>query len=193
MDEKEIKNTFKGFRPTILEDNDQFMVINFGIDQGVYVRFFLDKEKGVLAISGDMGACVSDWYLPTNIMKMAEKVQDIDTFIKRIQAASDIYTFDRNEIIEGINREMEQRGDLIPQREEEQYDIDFESLAYEIDYSCKFSHQTGMNPSLTARRILEKYGIDWTKFGRKIADRVYLWSAGLNMAVKQLIAAGRLR
>ena len=112
-------------------------------------------------------------------------------FIGKFQCASDKYDYDQDKIIADIEKELGECGVNFD-------DVDFqEDWEYFQDEAPNYVNQYGFFPNGSVSDFLEKYlGDDWwdgsDTWGQSVSPRVYLWIAGLNMAVDQLTEAGLL-
>ena len=102
------------------------------------------------------------------------------------------YVYDEDEIIEEVKNQLEDIG--IEHTEE--FEDDFENFKYELS-DCVSKDGFFPNMVKTVSEFLDKYlGDYWWEssntWGRSISKRVYLWVAGLNMAVEQLDKEGIL-
>ena len=71
MTEEEIlnkcKERFAAHKATLIQDTDRYMIIDWRKADGsidYYVNYILDKKRGSLIISGDLGDCIATWYDP---------------------------------------------------------------------------------------------------------------------------------
>lgn len=192
------RKSFKDFKATLIEDTQRLTAIEWRNKDGssnYYIDFMVDKEHGRLHISGDLGYCIADWYSPNDIINLSCYVRDICYFIEKMQATSDKYDIDAEEVksdIESSLRELLEED--ASEEEKEQFEEDLETIKDHID-DCYISRTEGFIPDDTVRDLLDKYDPEWWEhgYGEKISNRVYLWSVGLNMAVDQLLKEGKLQ
>ena len=119
----------------------------------------------------------------------------------KFQCTSDDYTYDWEDIEKDFEElRKEDRGYFEEYLEDEtdpdvreeklhQFDEDFDAMLEELGESCYDGHQ--FTPAFI--ELVEKYDCDWwesrwTSIGKRISQRVYLWSVGFRMAVEQLEA-----
>lgn len=88
--------TKKGHRAVLLQNDPHFMRVNWqapgSMEYGI--RYLLDKDNGMLYLSGDMGAAVFGWHHPQSARKIASFLSDIGYMISKAEASSDLYTCD---------------------------------------------------------------------------------------------------
>lgn len=192
---KKAKQAFKkrDHKATLVQNTDRYTIIDWRRADGggdYYVNYIIDKKRGSLIISGDLGDCIATWYNPNNVHHIAQYIQHIYYFIGKFQCASDCYDYDDDEIINDIEDELEQTE----VEHTEEFEDDWDNFKYEVpDYVNKH----GFFPNGDVADFLEKYlGDDWwegsSTWGRTVNPRVYLWAAGLKMAVDQLDVEGVL-
>lgn len=173
-----------GHRATLVQNTDRFTIIDWrkaSGDSDFYVNYIIDKKRGSLIISGDLGECIATWYSSNTVRNIAGYVRDIGYFIEKIRCSSDCYIYDDEEIIKDIEHELSEAG-------AEYSDGDWEEFK---DAVFEYTTENGFIPHGNARDFLDTHlGEDWwddaSYWGRSISQRVYLWAAGLNMAVDQL-------
>lgn len=182
-----------GHKATLIQNTDRYTIIDWRQKNGsveYYVNYIIDKKRGSLIISGDLGDCIATWYNSNSVHDIARYIRSVDYFISKFQCASDIYDYDEDDILEDIEDELKEAG--VDRTEEFKDDWD--------TFTCDFSddcYKDGFRPSRDRTEFLSDYlGDDWWEgsdtWGRRISGRVFLWIAGLNMAVQQLDTAGLL-
>ena len=192
----EAKHAFekRGHKATLIQNSDRYTIIDWRRSDGsgeYYVNYIVDRKRGSLIISGDLGDCIATWYNPNSVHDIAQYCISVYYFISKFQCASDKYDYDDVEIIADIREELEEHGVNFS-------DMDFqEDWEYFQDELPNYVNAHGFSPNGSVSDFLEKYlGDDWwdgsDTWGRSVSRRVYLWIAGLNMAVDQLTEAGLL-
>ncbi len=180
-------------KATLIQNTERYTIIDWRQENGsgeYYVNYIIDKKRGSLIISGDLGDCIATWYNRNSVHNIARYINSIGYFIGKFQCASDCYDYDEDDILEDIEDELKDAG--VERTEEFEDDWD--------DFTSDFGddvYRDGFHPSSDKTEFLEAYlGSDWwegaSTWGRRINGRVFLWVAGLNMAVEQLDAAGLL-
>lgn len=191
----EAKHAFekRGHKATLIQNSDRYTIIDWRRSDGsgeYYVNYIIDKKRGSIIISGDLGDCIATWYNRNSVHNITRYINSVDYFISKFQCASDSYDYDEDDILEDIEDELKDAG--VERTEEFEDDWD--------DFTSDFGdniHKDGFHPSRDETEFLEDYlGDDWwegaSTWGRRINGRVFLWVAGLNMAVDQLTEAGLL-
>ncbi len=172
-----------GHRATLVENTDRYTIIDWRKGNGgsdYYVNYIIDKKRGYLIISGDLGECIATWYSRNTVHNIAGYVRNISYFIEKIKCSSDCYIYDEEKIIDAVRLELRKAGVTRLN--------DWEKFKEEV---YEYTTDSGFIPHGHARDFLDaNLGEDWwdgsNKWGRSVSQRVYLWAAGLNMAVDQL-------
>ncbi|MDY6279411.1 MAG: hypothetical protein SPL63_04745 [Roseburia faecis] len=182
-----------GHKATLIQNTDRYAIIDWRQKNGsveYYVNYIIDKKHGSLIISGDLGNCIASWHNSNSVHDIARYIRSVDYFISKFQCASDSYDYDEDDILEDIEDELKKAG--VDRTEE--FEDDWDAFTCDFSDDC---YKDGFRPSRDRTEFLSDYlGDDWwdgsDTWGRRISGRVFLWIAGLNMAVQQLDAAGLL-
>ena len=86
---------FKDFEAIKVAENEQILVMDWKNKNGYSeysIRYMLDKEKGNLIITGDLGAGIASWYNSLYPEKLASLLNDIGYFKSKIQCCTETYT-----------------------------------------------------------------------------------------------------
>lgn len=183
----------KHHKATLIQNTERYTIIDWRQENGsgeYYVNYIIDKKRGSLIISGDLGDCIATWYSLNSVHDIARYINNVGYFISKFQCASDSYDYDEDDILEDIKEELKDSG--VEHTEEFENDWD--------DFTNNFGddvYSDGFHPSHDRIEFLEDYlGPDWwegaSSWGQRINIRVFCWVAGLNMAVEQLDAADLL-
>lgn len=185
----------RNMKAKLLLNTDRYTAIDWRRADGsgdYYCNFIIDKKRGSLIISGDLGDCIATWYNENSVHKIASYVNSVDYFIGKFQCASDKYDCDEDDVADEIKERIKERydGDELPEDFEDDWD-DFESSITDSIHHDEFIPDTEQSD------FLEEYlGDDWwdglDHVGQTIDIRVYLWVVGLQMAVDQLTERGEL-
>lgn len=197
-EEEEIAKAKKVFeklehKATLIQNTDRYTIIDWRQKNGsgeYYVNYIIDKKRGSLIISGDLGDCIATWYNSNSVHDIARYIRSVDYFISKFQCSSDSYDYDEDDILEDIEGELKEAG--VDRTEE--FEDDWDAFTCDFSDDC---YKDGFRPSRDRTEFLSDYlGDDWwdgsDTWGRRISGRVFLWIAGLNMAVQQLDTAGLL-
>ena len=192
----EAKHAFekRGHKATLIQNSDRYTIIDWRRSDGngdYYVNYIIDKKRGSLIISGDLGDCIATWYNPNSVHNIAEYSRSVAYFVHKFQCSSDKFEYDEDKILDDIDEELHES------------EVDFDNVEFQDDWDefqddyANYINQYGFFPNGSVSDFLEKYlGDDWwdgsDTWGRSVSPRVYLWIAGLNMAVDQLTEAGLL-
>ena len=104
---------FKDFEAIKVAENEQILVMDWKNKNGYSeysIRYMLDKEKGNLIITGDLGAGIASWYNSLYPEKLASLLNDIGYFKSKIQCCTETYTYRYKDIEEDL---MSIKKDLI--------------------------------------------------------------------------------
>lgn len=182
-----------GHKATLIQNTDRYTIIDWRKGNGsgeYYVNYIIDKKRGSLIISGDLGDCIATWYNRNSVHNIARYINSVGYFIGKFQCSSDSYDYDEDDILEDIEDELKEAG--VDRTEE--FEDDWDAFTCDFSDDC---YKDGFRPSHDRTEFLSDYlGDDWWEgsdtWGRRINNRVFLWIAGLNMAVQQLDTAGLL-
>ena len=210
--------TKKGHRAVLLQNDPHFMRVNWqapgSMEYGIW--YLLDKDNGMLYLSGDMGAAVFGWHHPQSARKIASFLSDIGYMISKAEASSDLYTCDEDDLKADILDEIrdhcgtdDEVAQFLDTQKEVDEDPDWTDMIdrpyFRQDFKSEWEdfcfglddciHESRFFPDDSRREFLDDYlGPDWWNhcddWGRRIHPRVYAWAAGFQMAVRQLTDEG---
>lgn len=192
------RKNFSNHQATVRINMNDILVIDWRNKDGCsdhYVQYMVDKSSGLLTISGDLGDCISCWYNKISISGLVGCVQNIDYWMEKFQAVSnsDDFTYKPSDIEEDVNairkEYLENKEDyLIEDKSDAEINEDFDELLCIL-----MEYGVGNYPyPPDAVEIIEKYNEEWwdggefLTIGKRVSDRVYLWSEGLKMAYAQI-------
>lgn len=184
---------FATHKATLIQDTDRYLIIDWRKADGsgdYYVNYIVDKERGSLIVSGDLGDSIATWFNPLKPANLKKYIyRDVDYYIGKFRCTSDKYVYDSDDIISDIKGYLEDYNiqDFIEtsnEFEDEQEFWDF--IAEEVSYSM---HDEFV-PSRPLVDIIERIdpdSLEWLyRCGERISNRVYLWAHGFYMACEQL-------
>lgn len=91
---------FDTHKAKLIEDNERYWSADYRRADGSgehYINFIVDKKRGSLIISGDLGDCIATWYNKLTPEKINSFIRnDPEYFIKKIQCSTDKYRYDAN-------------------------------------------------------------------------------------------------
>lgn len=195
MDDKILetcRNSFATHKAELIQNTERFLIVDWRQENGnsaYYVNYIVDKKRGSLIVSGDLGDSIATWYNPIEPAKLKGYINDIGYYISKFCASSDCYYVETENIVADIkdNVELEDDSVLIDM---EMYSIDefWERVEDEVESSI---YDNKFIPSFILTNILEQAGCCDTylwlyECGKRIHTRVYLWAVGFQMACKQL-------
>ena len=187
------KNSFATHKATLIQNTDRYLIIDWRKEDGsgdYYVNYIVDKKRGSLIVSGDLGDSIATWLNPLDPAKLKQYIHnDAGYYISKFQAASDCYYYDSENVIADMKKEIEAiETDFCIDGEIYSADEFWELIEDEVE-NCIYNGNFIPSGSLTD--ILEEVGccdvFEWLyTCGRRIETRVYLWAEGFYMACEQL-------
>lgn len=179
------KKKFSTHQATLIQNTDRFLIIEWKRADGsgdYYVNYIVDKKRGSLIVSGDLGDSIATWYNPIKICNLKNYVLDIEYYASKFQCSSDKYKFDPEDILADIKEQATSLDFRID--DEQEFWENVESAIYDGGYNKDFI------PSQELTDLVSEIDCDYFEWlytcGRKIHIRVYLWAVGFNMACEQL-------
>lgn len=194
MYSKLIYHAFADHKASIVENNDNFFVVDWRRSDGSsvnYVRYILDRRQGTLFVSGDLGNSVACWYNPVEPEDLKRYIGNIEYYMEKIRCSTDRFVYHD----EDIRADLEVIFSDILSRHEDDTDEEMEEIQEDFeDIRDWFSEYAVGNRELQFSSdiidTMSKYDEEWYDSfgiaGRRVAPRVYMWSAGYRMACKQL-------
>ena len=184
------EKSFATHKAELIQNTDRFLIIDWRKEDGrgdYYVNYIVDKKRGSLIVSGDLGDSIATWYNPLDPANLKQYIQNVGYYIGKFQAASDRYFYETENIIADMKKEIEVVSSTV---DGVIYSIDelWELIEEEVA-NCE--HDRDFIPSDTLNHILEEIGCEDTfewiyRCGERICHRVYLWAVGFDMACEQL-------
>lgn len=178
----------------LIQDTDRYLIIDWRREDGsgdYYVNYIVDKKRGSLIVSGDLGDSIATWYNPVTPHNLANYIKDIDYYISKMQCASDKYIFDKNNIFDDIKKHLDIDIDDLDfylcneYSDEEEFWEDIASEVEDSEYSDTYFMPTG--DLIDKIEMFDSNYVEWLYFcGRRTHPRVYLWATGFIMACEQL-------
>ena len=97
---------FNTHKATLIQDTDRYLIIDWRRADGsgdYYVNYIVDKKRGSLIVSGDLGDSIATWYNKIKPSDLKNYVKnDIGYYISKIQTASDLFYYDEKDVVESI-------------------------------------------------------------------------------------------
>lgn len=205
--EKHYKHAERHFRDhsaTLIQDTDRFTIIDWRNKNGsgnYYINFIVDKKRGSLIVSGDLGDSIATWYNPIKVSDIKQYIfKDIEYYMSKFQCTSDDFIYDDDFafecLIDRLFGSEDDRDENIERYIEtsyyESFD-DFKDDVYdEVRNSIRSNGRKGdiFIPTDHLYEIASSVCEDAWEFiydlGAQIDARVYLWAIAFNMACSQL-------
>lgn len=196
---KHAERHFKDHVATLIQDTDRFTIIDWRKRNGsgdYYINFIVDKKRGSLIVSGDLGDSIATWYNPIKVNDLKDYIfKDIPYYMSKFQCTSDSLVYDEDDVLEslidGLFGVEDDRSENIDTYIEsscfDTFDEFKEALREEVERSI---FDKDFRPTERLYELAtDVYPDAWECFngcGAKIDGRVYLWAIAFNMACNQL-------
>lgn len=198
MTTEEIKamcnRNFSTHKAELIQDTDRYLIIDWRRADGsgnYYINFIMDKKRGSLIVSGDLGDSIATWYNPLTPANLKKYIHnDVGYYISKFQCSSDKYFYDAEDIIANIKGYIDEDSLKGYLESSSDYD-DEEEFWEEIENEASSSiYGDQLISSESLREILEEIDPDFWEWlsdcGKRINPRIYLWAEGFYMACEQL-------
>lgn len=191
---KTAQERFKDHKATLIQDSDRFTIIDWRNADGrvdYYINFIVDKKRGSLIVSGDLGDSIATWFNPVTVSKLKSYIyNDVGYYIGKFQCTSDDFYYEVDDVFDELVYHLGEEAieDYIGSScDFDDYDDFKETIKEEISSSI---YGDEFIPSGKLYEIATDIYQDAWEFlsscGKRIAGRVYLWAIGFNMACEQL-------
>lgn len=185
---------FATHKAELIQNTDRYCIIDWRREDGSsnhYINYIVDKARGSLIVSGDLGDSIATWYNPLDPAKLKQYIyNDIDYYISKIQCSSDLYNCDQDDVIKDIKHRLNEDDVLEYVEESDRFEDDDEFWEFVEDEVSESVYNNEFIPTRELREVLEEIECDsWEWFsscGRRVSPRVYLWAEGFYMACEQL-------
>ncbi len=187
---EKLRQRFDTHQATLIQDTERFLIIDWRRSDGsgdYYVNYIVDKKRGGLIVSGDLGDCIAMWYNPITPDKLKRYIyNDIGYYLSKFQASSDTYYYDDEDVINEIKEKI---GESVNDYYEDADELEnFWSAVEDEVYGCYTTDEFA--PSQSLIELIEKFDEEYYEWlhtcGQKIHPRCYLWATGFYMACEQL-------
>ena len=189
-----VKKDFENHEAVIIGRTDKCTIIDWqnrngsGINR---IRYIFDTQQGDIVITGDLGTAVFSWHNGQPVTNLLGYAKDIHYFISKAVTATDLFTFDDNDVIkdleEACRKAVEDSEDKYWSSE---HNNAWEGLVEEInDGNYSLIDDDILNPHLKfsdcMMEFLDYFDDEWYEkaefcyAGKRIAPRVFYWAAGL--------------
>ncbi|MGN1303758.1 MAG: hypothetical protein ACI4YB_01855 [Oscillospiraceae bacterium] len=185
---------FKTHKATLIQDTERYCIIDWRKSDGdgeYYINFIVDKKRGSLIVSGDLGDSIATWYNPLTVSNLKSYIyKNIDYYMSKFQCSSDKYFYEEDYVFDSLIEHLEKEN--IDNYIENSYKFDdFQEFEEEIrDQICNSIRDDEFVPTNELYEIATDIDADAWEYlytcGAQIKGRVYLWAIGFNMACEQL-------
>ena len=185
---------FATHKATLIQNTDRYCIIDWRRVDGsgnCYVHSIVDKARGSLIVSGDLGDSIATWYNSLDPAELKGYIRnDVGYYIGKIRCSSDLYNYDVDDVVEEIKAQLDETDVAEYIEESDRFgdeDEFWEFVEAEVSGSvCRDK----FFPSQELRDVIEEiecYSWEWLgDCGKSISPRVYLWVEGFYMACNQL-------
>ena len=196
---KHAERHFRDHVATLIQDTDRFTIIDWRKRNGsgeYYINFIVDKKRGSLIVSGDLGESIATWHNPIKVSDLKDYIfKDITYYMSKFQCTSDSLVYDEDDVLEslidGLFGVEDDRSENIDTYIEsscfDTFDEFKEALREEVERSI---FDKDFRPTERLYDLAtDVYPDAWESLyqcGAKIDGRVYLWAIAFNMACDQL-------
>lgn len=196
---KHAESHFIDHSATLIQDTDRFTIIDWRNRNGsseYSITFIVDKKRGSLIVSGDLGDSIAVWYNPVEISDLKKYIyKNIPYYMSKFQCTSDGLVYEESDVVEclidGLFGTDDDRNDnidaYISASEFDSFDDFVEEITDEVQKSI---HNRDFHPTERLYDLAtDVYPDAWELFnecGGKIDGRIYLWAIAFNMACDQL-------
>lgn len=186
------KQTFATHKATLLQDTDRYFAADYRRADGssnYYINFIVDKQRGSLIISGDLGDCIATWYNPLTPQKINGYIRNnVWYFIEKIQCSTDMWRYDSDDayfeiydmLTDGEDFEVPANYCYLSKSEF------FAELREEVDKSYDYGefHPTEKLWDMVAAVYPDCESLHCC--GRSVAMRVWLWLYAFDDVCRQI-------
>lgn len=185
-------NQFATHKATLIQDTDRYFIADWRKADGsgeYYINFILDKKRGSLIISGDLGDCIATWYNTLTPVQLNSYIRhNVGYFIGKFQASSDKYFYDDDEVFAAIKQQFKEFDiHIVSGIDYEDEDDFWEIVKEEVRESCD---GRVYRPTEKLVRLIEEYDKGYWEWlyrcGESVAKRVYMWVYSFDCVLKQL-------
>ena len=188
------QDKFKNHKATLIQDSERYTIIDWRNENGsgeYYINFIVDKKRGSLIVSGDLGDSIATWYNSLAVSDLKSYIyKDTGYYMSKFQCTSDKYFYDDDYVFKCLINYLER--DCIEDYIETSTDFDnFQEFEEEIkEQICDSIRGDEFIPTDRLYEIVTDINPDGWEYlhncGAQINPRVYLWEIGFNMACEQL-------
>ncbi len=185
---------FATHKATLIQNTDRFCIIDWRRADGsgnCYVNYIVDKARGSLIVSGDLGDSIATWYNPLDPAKLKGYIHnDIGYYIGKIQCSSDLYNYDEDDVVKEIKAQLDESDVAEYVEESDRFDDKDEFWEFVEDEVSDSIYRDMFIPTQYLREVIGEIDCDCFEWlggcGKSISPRVYLWAEGFYMACNQL-------
>lgn len=183
---------FATHKAKLIQDTDRYFIADWrraDDSSDYYVNFIIDKKRGSIIISGDLGDCIATWYNELTPAKLCSYIRhDVRYFISKFQASSDKYVYDEDDILDDIKKHFTECDIKLDVSDDYENEEDFWEIVSDEIYNSY--NNDSFHPTERLIELIGMYDSDWWEWlpycGRRVDKRVYLWIYSLDSVLKQL-------
>ena len=148
------------------------------------IRYIIDLQKGNFIVTGDCGYSIAHWNGPVSMKKLhMYLLADVGYYLGKVRAATTEYAYPELAVYEDLEKIKQHYLADVPNGDLERDFCEMYRILSQMDDRNYFPER------LTD--LFSKYDEDWMNsdfvdVGKRIADCVFFWIEGFDMAYKQV-------
>lgn len=191
---------FVTHKATLIQDTDRYFAADYRRADGRsinYINFIVDKERGSLIISGDLGDCIATWYNPLTPQKLNSYIRNNEyCFAEKVQCSTVLWRYNSDkayrEICNMLAKDEEDFRDFdIPDIHDLLSQDEFwDELREEVNKSYA---PTEFHPTERLQDLVETAYHNSKRLyrcGRSLDLRIYLWLYAFDDVCRQIFGEG---
>ena len=190
----EYQSQFATYKATLLQNNDRYLVIDWcSTINDDYINYIFDKKHSKLNINSSFGDCIASWCKSLDVPTLKSCISNIAQFTQKITCATDMYSYSPQNVLNDIQNTIVQKSiDVLNIIETNSVWCDsLDDFWNTIKTEVYKSRCTDVFlPTDTLVKIIQELDVDYYKWlyncGKRIDDKIYLWSFGFQIACEQL-------
>lgn len=204
------------FVATVVLSNEDFLIFTWGDPYTINLstKYYLDKRRGTLIVSGDSGHCIASWHNSVSAKDMYCYLNDEGYFIEKIRCSSNMYTFNWEDVEEDLaelKTDMQQIAKDCEWTSMELWKL-LKDIGVYTSQNCTVEEMVRdafvvvkdfvqeydgpmecINYPVEIVGIFELFGFEPAySFGERTSPRITLWRTGYRLAFEQLQTKGEL-
>lgn len=193
------ESKFATHKATLIQDTDRYLIIDWqraDKSNDYYVNYIVDKLRGSLIVSGDLGDSIATWYNPIDPSNLKKWItNDTGYYVKKLQCTSDKYVYNEDDVLKDIKdylKHSDTENIIEAYNTTGSYAADTENEVWSYIEDEIYSSVNGneFQPTSELINFCKELDTDYYEWlydcGKSIHPRIYLWAEGLYRACEQL-------